>query len=420
MKKIVAVLLTLVLVFLSSAPLYAADFKDEDALVSEYIAVYNVEKKRVVFAKNADVPTAPGATAKLMTAVLALEYFGGIPDKNVTVTPAATRGLEGSAVLGKGLKAGEEISVRDLLYALMVAGANDAANVLAIEVAGSIPEFVKQMNRKAASLGATETVYLNATGLDALGARTTAEDAAIIAGYAYQNASLMALCSTRSYTVPATNLHNAVTLYTKNFLLSTQYGYYDATAEGMTVGYTDNAGWTIVSARNTGAYPYVCVSMQSQKDDAGKIGAYHDVRKLLAWASDNFADRKLLDASKIMQESPVLGGRANHVLLVPAESLYAFLDKDIDLSRIEITQELQADTLTAPVAKGTVVGTAHLLLDGKEIASVPLITRNAVKKSGGKNVLLFLGRVLRSPFLWSGIAIIAASAALVLHKRKQK
>ena len=143
-------LLFAVLLFPLSA--LAEPYEKEDELASPHIAVYNTVNDRLVYQKGANEKILPASTAKIMTGILALEHFEGRLDTKVTVTTAALRGLEGSAVLN--LKAGEEIPVRDLLYVMLVAGMNDAANVLAIEIAGSIVDFVSLMNQKAKEIGA--------------------------------------------------------------------------------------------------------------------------------------------------------------------------------------------------------------------------------------------------------------------------
>lgn len=415
-RRYTLLLFAVMLLFaLLPASVKAKDYPKADTISSRYIAVYNVRNGRLVFSLDAESRTAPGSTAKIMTGILALEHFEGQLDTVVTVSAAALRGLEGSSVLG--LKSGEEISVRDLLYALLVAGANDAANVLAIETAGSITGFVSMMNRKAEELGAENTLYLNATGLDST-AYTTAADTARIAAYAYENATFMKMCSTRAYTVAATNKNAEVTVYTKNLLLSNQSEYYSKDAKGLSAGNTEKAGYCIVSAVDYGAYPYVCVAIGSEKDAAGKIGGYADVRGLLEWASGNFADRKILDPSAIVCEVPVEAGRdADHVLVVPSESVYAFLDVDIRSDEITLSYELNCTALRAPVEKGAEIGTATLLLDGNPIGSVALVTKSAVKRSAWRGFFASLGDAVKSPAFLIGAAVLVVLFILLTFGR---
>ena len=394
---------------------FAEPYADADSLASAHIAVYNVENDVFVYTKSAEEEILPASTAKIMTGILALEYFEGRLDTKVTVTTAALRGLEGSAVLN--LKAGEEIAVRDLLYAMLVAGMNDAANVLAIETSGSILNFVSLMNQKAKEIGAENTLYLNPTGFDTAAAYTTAADTARIAAYAYKNKTFMEMCSTRAYTVPATNMHDAVTVYTRNSLLTTQSGYYYKYAEGISAGYTETGGYAIVTASSQGAYPYVCVAMGSQRDAAGNIGGYTDAKKLLSWAGNNFLERKLLDPSKIVAELPVLAGKSDHVLVVPNEAVYSFLGVDLDLSEVTYSVELDYEELIAPVKKGVIVGSILIVLDGEPIGSAHLVTKTAIRKSASGAFLLGLKNILTHPvFIIFAILALLAVAFLIYKK----
>ena len=409
-------ILLFVLLFLAvSFPAHAESY-ETDELESPHIAVYNVQNGVYVLTKAADVRIAPGATVKIMTGILALEYFDGRLDTPVTVTASALRGLEGSSVLG--LKEGETIPARDLLYALLVAGANDAANALAIAVSGSISEFVSKMNAKAKELGASDTLYLNATGLDNGTSYTTAADTAKIAAYAYENPMFMQLCSARAYTVSATNRNEEITVYTKNMLLSTQSEYYFRDARGMSSGYTDLSGYCIVSAMDTDAYPYICVTMGSEKNAAGKIGGYIDTKGLLTWASSNFEEKKILDTSKILGELPVRAGRgADYVLIVPEDSVYAFLDVDTDLSSLQLSLTFDEESLGAPVEKGTKVGTVFILLDGNPIGSAALVTKSYVPRSAWLGFFADIGEILTSKIFLCLCAALLLAAALFTFGR---
>ena len=416
MKKAFFRLICLVFaVFLLPLTIFAKPYENEDGLASPHVAVYNAEKDIFVYTRDAEKKILPGSTAKIMTGILALEYFEGRLDTKVTVTTAALRGLEGSAVLN--LKSGEEIPVCDLLYAMLVAGMNDAANVLAIEVAGSIQDFVTLMNRKAKELGAENTLYLNPTGFDTAAAYTTAADTARVAAYAYKNKIFMEMCSARAYTVSATNMHSAVTVYTRNSLLTTQSEYYYKYAEGMSSGYTDIGGYSIVSASFQGAYPYVCVAMGSQKDTAGNIGGYTDAKKLLSWVGNNYLERKILDKSKIVAELTVLAGKSDHVLVVPDNTVYSFLDVDLDLSKVTYVVDLEYESLKAPVQKGAIVGSIIVVLDGEPIGSTHLVTKTAVRKSAFGAFLLGLKAFFTHPIVIIVMILALSFMAFLLYKK---
>ena len=419
-KSHIARILLCVLTVLWVLPLsvYAKEYPKEDSLSSEQIAVINADNGFLVYAKNAEERIPTGAATKIMTAILALEYYEGRLDTPVTVPASATRGLEGSAVLN--LKADEHIPAIDLIHATLVAGMNDAANTLAVAVGGNIKDFVTMMNDKAREIGTQDTLYLNATGLSS-DAYTTASDLALIARYAYEDPLFKEISSKRFYQVAATDKNPAVMIYARNPLITTQSKYYYSYAEGMSAGYDTENGAQIISAVSYGTYPYICVAVGSKQDSSDTIGGYADVKNLLAWASYNFSERKILDKSKILCELPVRAGEnISHVLVIPEKNVYAFLDTDADLSQITLSQTLYHESLTAPVAKGEVVGSALLILDGEPIGSVDLIAKNAVKRSASGGLLLAVEAVLTSPFFLVPLALVLLFFGFRIWMRMKK
>ena len=406
-RKLISLFLTSLFLFSVFSPmtLYAKDYENEDTLTSTNVAVFNMDKGLLVYGKSEHEKVAPGSSAKIMTAILALEFFESNPDTILTVPASALRGLEGSAVLS--LKADEQISAIDLIHATLIAGMNDAANTLAIAIGGSIAGFTALMNNKAKELGAINTMYANATGLTST-SYTTAYDVAKIAAYAYENALFMEICSKRAYQVAATNLHDAVTIYTKNSFLTPQSDYYYKYAEGICTSYSNTDGAQLVSATSNGNYAYVCVAFGSMKDENGTIPGYSEVKSLLSWASSNFGEKKILDKSQIICELPVRAGKdVAHVLVVPYQSVYAFLDKDTDLSKITLSKQLYYERLDAPVQKGDCVGTLTIILDGVPIGTTSLIAKSTVRQSASGKLLLFLEAIVTSK-----IFLIAALIAL--------
>ena len=121
------------------------------------------------------------------------------------------------------------------------------------------------------------------------------------------------------------------------------------------------------------------------------------MKDLLSWASTNFGERKVLDKSQIICELPVRAGKdVAHVLVVPYESIYSFLDKDADLSKITISKQLYYDSLDAPVHKGDCVGTLTILLDGIPIGTTDLIAKTTIRQSASGKLLLFFEKIVTS------------------------
>lgn len=379
----------------SFTPIYAAP---SESVYSPHAAVYNTENGVFIYEKAADERIAPASTAKIMTGILALEFFAGDLDHEITVIYSAIRGLEGSTTMN--LKVGEVVTVRHLLYGLLVGGANDAAQVLAFEIAQASAMFAVKMTERAKSLGATDTLYKNPTGLDDITAYTTARDVALISAYAYSMPEFMKICETKKYEMPATNKSDARTIWTRNHLISNhnQVKYMYPKALGMSAGQTELGGHCIVSCAKS-SFNYICVAMGGTKNSVGDITAYYDVRNLLEWALDAYEMKKVLDRGTILWEIPVsLCDEYSSVTLAPACAVYAYLPKDADLSGIELRPNFEKTSIEAPVEKDTAVGTVTVVIDGKEIGSTQLVTKYSVRKSERLAAKAYMKALLGSPF----------------------
>ncbi len=418
-RKIISLFLISLFLFSLFSPmtLHAKEYQSADELTSKNVAVFNMDKGFLVYGKSEHEKVAPGSSAKIMTAILALEYFKDSLDTIVTVPAGALRGLEGGAVLS--LKADEQISVIDLIHATLVAGMNDAANTLAFAIGGTMANFTALMNSKAREIGAFNTMYANATGLTST-SYTTAYDVAKIAAYAYENPLFMEICSKRAYQISQTNLHDAVTIYTKNSFLTPKSEYYYKYAEGICTSYSNADGAQLVSATSNGNYAYICVAFGSMKNEEGTIPGYAEVKGLLSWASSNFAEKKVLDKSQIICELPVRAGKdVAHVLVVPYQSVYAFLDKDADLSKITFSKQLYYDRLDAPVQKGDCVGSLTIMLDDVPIGSTSLIAKSTIRQSASGKLLLFLEAIVTSKvFIIAALIILPILAFQIYRKVK--
>lgn len=201
---------------------------------------------RVLLDQNAHDKMYPASLTKIMTAYLTLEAVSKgqlTMNQTVTVSNSAMQGLDEDGSTA-GIVAGEKISIENLLYCLMVVSANEAANILAEAVSGSIDEFVKLMNQKVQELGLKDTHFVNPTGLHNPNHYTTAWDMYKITQAAMKYEQFMTICNTKAYEVPATNKSDVRELHSTNFLISTwlNTGYFydrediNAYAEGVKTG----------------------------------------------------------------------------------------------------------------------------------------------------------------------------------------
>ena len=235
----------------------------EDAPASSDVGVVlllNLENNLVLYEKEADTPVYPASSVKIMMGLLACRSLYDRLGETVTVSSAMVAGVTGRSL---HLADGERLTVRDLLYAAICGGYNDAAAVVACLSSGSVAAFVEDMNEEAQRLGALNTRYTNPTGLHDPAMCTTARDVAIIAREAYGNDLYMLISSARTYTVPATNVSEERLFTNRNSLISdSSQNYYNGYCQGMNAGMTDEGGWCVVTVCERNGASNLCIILR--------------------------------------------------------------------------------------------------------------------------------------------------------------
>ena len=216
---------------------------DNIEIYSEAVVLIDSSTGEILYGKNEDEIMYPASTTKVMTAILALEY--GNLDDITTVNETAVSAIP-SGYSTSYLSDGEEISVENLLKMLLIHSSNDAANVLAEYVSGSIEEFVNLMNEKAIDLGCTNTHFVNTNGIHNEDHYSTATDLAIITQYCMQNETFRELVSMTSCTIPATNKFEERTYDNTNNLLLETSEYYREDCIGVKTGFTSPAMYCLI------------------------------------------------------------------------------------------------------------------------------------------------------------------------------
>ena len=236
---------------------------------------------KVLYEKNSKQRYAPASITKIMTALIVAEN-ADMSDM-VTYSANATTNLESGAVTA-GVSAGDVISVKDSMYALMLKSANEVANGLAEHVAGSVSSFAAKMNAKAKELGATDTNFVNPSGLNNDNQYTSAYDMALISKAAFANETVLKVSSTKTYTFPATKKNaNAVNFTVGHKMLrESDSRYYKDAVAGKT-GYTKAAGNTLVTYAKKDGKELIVVILKS------KGTHYTDTKALLDYVFGLFS-----------------------------------------------------------------------------------------------------------------------------------
>ena len=350
----------------------------------------DMDTEQVLYEQAADEQRYPASITKIMTALLTLEAVGrGELDLNdvITMDDAALADLTPDSSTA-GLQAGEEITVRNLLYCLLLASANEAANALAIAVAGDIPTFVEQMNQRAQELGMSGTHFVNPHGLHSDDHYTTARDIFKMAKQAMTHATFREIVSTGTYTVPATNLSGERTLYNTNALLTSALhpGYTYSGTIGIKTGSTGQAGYCLTAAVEMKGHTLISVVLGAENptDSQGNVQRmqFSESVRLLDWASDNFSAATLLDSETYLQEIPVrFSAATSHVVLRPAQSVRALIPGTYDDTRLELRLRLNSEVASAPISAGDILGTVTVIYAGQEYGTIDMVAVSDVSFS---------------------------------------
>ena len=428
MKKFISILLVFSFIF-AFAPMSIA-YTPDQALLSKCGIIMNLQDDNtVLFEKDSTKRMQPSTLTKIMTAVLAIESAEDISKVNVSCSYAGVHALDGTFSTYFGVKEGEQYSLLDLVYMMMLTSANDAANVIAVQVGGSVNAFVNKMNEKVKQLKLKDTFFLNPTGLDADGQYTTARDMALITKHAMQLPIFQQIVKSVTYNVPKNKTHKAYTLYNDCELIPTatfnKYAYEYAT--GVKSGATESAGYCVSATAQKDGMAYVCVVMGGKKttiDGDSYTSALVDARRLFRWAFSNFKMKAVSTETSIVAEVPVrYSSDADYVSLVPEKTITSLVPKNVDESTLIIEPIDLPEYIKAPVKKGDYVCKAKVIHAEEEIMQINLVAYKDVDSSFFKVITGFIGGLFKNPITLIIILILLVAAAILLyrfyHKRKR-
>ncbi len=342
--------------------------------------LYERKTDTLLYAYDPDRKSYPASLVKVMTGLLAVE--SGNLDRQVTVTEEALSGVASNS-LSVDLKAGETLTMRDLLYCMMMESANDACAVIAVEVAGSRDAFVEQMNRRAAALGCTGTQFVNVDGMEDPQQYTTARDMARILNAALDNEEFVSAFGAMTYTIPATSQSEERVLESSNYLMTQAIGgiyLHDDRVTGGKSGAISNEDRSLVCTATDGSLDLICVIMSAvgQTDTDGfslkYLGNYEEAETLLDHGFSRFSVREIISAGQSLVQIPVTNG-ANAVAGGSAASVSTVLPTETKSAELRWSYTVP-DSLTAPVSAGASLGSAQVWLGSTCVAQTEILAMN--------------------------------------------
>ena len=403
---------------LSLLPLPAAALEPID-LYCTHAVLFDANYGEVLYSKGAYERAYPASITKVMTALLVLEAVeAGALALDTPVTAGESRLQDITATYSTAnIQLGEVLTVNELLYCLLLPSANDAANVLAAAVDGTVDDFVAHMNRKAAELGCRETHFTNTAGMHNTDHYTTAYDIALWMNAALEYDTFRTIIKTDKHTVPATNLSDERFFYNTNGLISNwnYSGYvYDKCIGGKT-GSTDEAGRCLAAAATDGETLLISVILGSGPMDVPgetekKQGQLRESKRLLEWGFQNFRRVTITkDSEPVAKVDVTMSRQADEVNLKPQGSITRTLPRDLDLDDIDTEITLFAREVEAPVVEGQVMGTMKLSYGDTVYGVLDLVAVTSVERSE----LLYKKQQFLHFIHTSGVQLLLAAVLLL-------
>lgn len=368
MKKLLGKLLILGAVLLTVLPLpvYAAVPETQ----AQAVLMADLETGNVLYTKNPDEKIYPASTTKLMTALLAIESCD--MDEKVVATENASYGLDAQSTRIY-ISAGETFTMRQLMDALLVVSANDAANTIAEHVSGSIDAFVARMNERAAELGATNTHFMNPSGMHEDEHYTTVRDLALIAKEVYQHEELRQIAQKSYYEIAPTNLFTETRIgRASNHLINEASGsLYYPYATGLKTGFTEKAKYCLVATAEKDGMKLLTVLAGCPAREDSFSGA----KSLFEYGFENFEQRILYHAGDEVTRVSIRGaGDIKEIPLVAAKEVSVLTLRGEADPKTTISTE---ERISAPIEAGAKLGKIEVDTGTEEIQTIDLVTKES-------------------------------------------
>lgn len=365
-------------------------------LKAKSAALYSLEMDKFVYAKNENEKISPYSITKILTCYLALEKLD--PDKTVKVSANATKVYEnGTSIL---LKTGEKMKVRDLIYGTLLESGNDAAYALGEAVSGSEKKFAKLMNKTVKKWGCEDTHFVNANGWKNKDHYTTAHDMTIIARNCFKNETLAKMSAAEEYTIPATNKSGERELGNV-FLHSID------DKKGILCGKTgswDEDDCSIALEFKKGNLSEVIVLLEDSKK-----GRRSDVKKLIEFSEIVTPGFLICDEGYIVKIAKVRHGEFTKVPLAVDGRTTAYPSTN---KASDITVEIKADKLEAPISKGDKAGTYTVYANGVVVGKHGLVVTEDIKTGWFPSYLYISNRT--TTIILEILAVIAVLLIMII------
>ena len=335
---------------------------------------------KVFFEKNAHQKMYPASTTKILTALVVLE------ECQLTDTAVVSRNAINMVPTGYSnakLQVGEELDIETLLYALLIPSANEAANVLAEHVSGSIEDFAELCNKRAKELGCETLHFVNPNGLHNENHYCSAYDLYLIAKECQKYDVFNKIVKTTSFTVPATKVHprnDRTFKNTNSLLLPSERSYYYSYCTGIKTGHTTPAGNCLVASSSHNNIDLISIVLGGGTNSKGLNERFYDTKQLFEFVYDNYTYKEIVEKKYV--QSTIYVGKATRdtasLDVIVGTDIAAIVPIDFDLNSVK-TEINMSDKIIAPIEQNQVLGNITYEIDGVSYTT-ELIASHTVEK----------------------------------------
>lgn len=392
------------------------DIKSKEALLVD------LGSGKTLYKSNSDAKIAPGGFVKIMTAIVAIE---NMLDKNEAITAKADTLAGYDYSFGNmGILADETLTLKDLLYGMLLYDAGDAAEVIAEYSFESRSKFIKKMNEKAVALGALNTKFTNPTGYPDEKQYTTLDDMYIITKHAMSNDFFAEIVNTGMHEIQPTNKYRQTRYLPNSNKFITRYSsdkYYTSKAKGVKTSYINDSKCGLILQYETNDIDLLCLVADSPYD--GNLNySYEDSRALIRYGTEFYTPVKVIKRGDILAEVELNNGKeTDRILLEAPEDLFVNLPKGYDEKKLKIKVEKEKG-IKAPITKGQALGVVHIMYSGEEYSSIVLTSPQAVRADNIKGFFKSIWKVISAPVLLVTLGIlliIFVWSTLIFNRKKQ-
>lgn len=380
--------LTFIILLFNGSCCFAINTTNADVALGAPTAILmDANTGKILYEKNAYEKMYPASTTKIMTAILALEHreLSDVAPVSYDAIFDVPKGYSNA-----NLQIDESLTYEQLLNILLIPSANDAANVIAEDIGGSVDSFASMMNTKASEIGCKNTHFVNANGVHDDNHFSTAYDLALMGRYAMKNNTFRKIVNTVRYTLPTTNKYDRLdrTFINTNNLINNKNKQYYEYCTGIKTGYTDPAKNCIVASAKKDNLELVCVILGANNEvDDNK---FKDCVTLFDYGFDNYAYKNIAKKDNVYKViSPRNASSDTKDLNVLFENDINVLVKKLDVDN-SISPDVHLDNIKAPINKGDVVGTISYSVDGINYTT-NLIAGQDIEAS---SVFIIIGKII--------------------------